>query len=319
MPRDNDQSGAFQRSMGLFKRWTPRSLKPMMTKLGLQRRLMPRFLVLLGMPFLGLLGGFSPSTWAANSGCNQPLYLTLDTGHMGVAPFMAEVLNRQHVKVTFFVANEPTQEGDGTLGSHWQSWWQQRALEGHAFASHTMDHVYWLSDAQKATHPIGVAEVAEEPHFWVKPSAGPQRGQRMLWGAKRYCASIKQANDTIKSITSKAPLPLFRAPGGKTSPALLAASKACGYMHVGWSDAGFLGDELPSDRYPSEMLLKRALAHIKSGDILMAHLGIWSRVDPWATSVLEPLIVGLKDKGFCFKTLDEHPAYASWVAQHTQP
>jgi peptidoglycan/xylan/chitin deacetylase (PgdA/CDA1 family) len=87
---------------------------------------------------------------------------------------------------------------------------------------------------------------------------------------------------------------------------------------VGWSEAGFLGDELPSDRFPSEMLLKRALAKIKSGDVLMAHLGIWSRADPWATSVLEPLIVGLKERGFCFKTLDHHPSFSPWVSKHAQ-
>jgi peptidoglycan/xylan/chitin deacetylase (PgdA/CDA1 family) len=40
-------------------------------------------------------------------------------------------------------------------------------------------------------------------------------------------------------------------------------------------------------------------------------LGIWSRQDPWAPAVLEPLIVGLKAKGFCFATLREHPMYAA--------
>jgi peptidoglycan/xylan/chitin deacetylase (PgdA/CDA1 family) len=47
----------------------------------------------------------------------------------------------------------------------------------------------------------------------------------------------------------------------------------------------------------------------------MAHLGIWSRKDPWAPTVLEPLIMGLKDKSFCFATLREHPAYSAWVAE----
>jgi peptidoglycan/xylan/chitin deacetylase (PgdA/CDA1 family) len=49
---------------------------------------------------------------------------------------------------------------------------------------------------------------------------------------------------------------------------------------------------------------------------LMAHLGIWSRKDPWAPAVLEPLIVGLKERGFCFATLREHPAYKPWIAAH---
>jgi len=110
-------------------------------------------------------------------------------------------------------------------------------------------------------------------------------------------------------------LPLFRAPGGKTSPALLSAAKACGWTHVGWSAAGFLGDELPSDSHPNATLLQKALKNVRSGDILMAHLGIWSRQDPWAPAVLEPLIVGLKAKGFCFATLREHPQYRAVMVQ----
>jgi peptidoglycan/xylan/chitin deacetylase (PgdA/CDA1 family) len=46
---------------------------------------------------------------------------------------------------------------------------------------------------------------------------------------------------------------------------------------------------------------------VKAGDILLAHLGIWSRQDPWAPAVLEPLITGLKARGLCFATLREHP------------
>ena len=258
-----------------------------------------------------LAGNLYSAPLTTQEPCHNPLYLTFDTGHMGVAPYIAEVLNRHNVQVTFFVANELTQEGDGTLGQYWQKWWQQRAQEGHSFASHTLDHVYWLSDETTQTNG------KKEDQFWVKPSAGAMKGQRMLWDAKAYCASILQANDRIKALTSKEPLPLFRAPGGKTSPALLASSKACGYLHVGWSEAGFLGDELPSEKFPSTMLLKKALGNIKRGDILMAHLGIWSRKDPWATSVLEPLIIGLKDRGFCFKTIEHHPSYAAWVSMHT--
>jgi peptidoglycan/xylan/chitin deacetylase (PgdA/CDA1 family) len=56
-------------------------------------------------------------------------------------------------------------------------------------------------------------------------------------------------------------------------------------------------------------LLQKALRDIRPGDILLAHLGIWSRQDPWAPAVLEPLITGLKQRGHCFATLAEHPAY----------
>jgi peptidoglycan/xylan/chitin deacetylase (PgdA/CDA1 family) len=62
-------------------------------------------------------------------------------------------------------------------------------------------------------------------------------------------------------------------------------------------------------------LLDKALKTIRPGDILMAHLGIWSRQDPWAPAVLEPLITGLKARGLCFASLREHPRYQAWVRQ----
>jgi peptidoglycan/xylan/chitin deacetylase (PgdA/CDA1 family) len=97
---------------------------------------------------------------------------------------------------------------------------------------------------------------------------------------------------------------------------LLAAAKGCGYAHVGWADAGFLGDELPSERYSNELLLNKALRTIRRGDILMAHLGIWSRKDPWAPANLEPLITGLKARGFCFDTLRNHPEFKGWITRN---
>jgi len=241
---------------------------------------------------------------AAAATCDKPVYLTIDTGHMEVAPLMADILKRQNVRVTFFAANERTKTGDGSLGETWAPWWKARAAEGHEFASHTWDHAYWRGDLP------GV-----EPRFRIKPTAGPLEGREFTWDAKTYCAEVAHASQRLQDITGKKPLALFRAPGGKTSPKLLAAAKACGYEHVGWSPAGFLGDELPSETSSNDMLLKKALRDIRAGDVLLAHLGIWSRKDPWAPAVLEPLIVGLKEKGFCFETLREHPAYKAWIAQ----
>jgi hypothetical protein len=81
--------------------------------------------------------------------------------------------------------------------------------------------------------------------------------------------------------------------------------KSCGFMHIGWSKAGFLGDELSSEKFSNSTLLANALANLRAGDIAMAHLGIWSRKDPWALGVLEPLIIGLKEKGYCFATIEK--------------
>ncbi len=238
--------------------------------------------------------------------CDKPLYLTLDTGHMDVAQMMADALNKHQVKVTFFVANEKTKDGKESMSFEWgQKFWAQRGTEGHDFASHTWDHVYWRGDAK------GIA-----PAFTVQPSAGALAGRSFTWEPKKYCAQINQARERIEDFTGKKALPIWRAPGGKTSKKLIDMAEECGYKHVGWAPAGFLGDELPDSAASNDALLKRALANIKSGDILMAHLGIWSRKDPWAPAVLEPLIVGLKEKGFCFTTLRHHPDYKAWYASH---
>ena len=268
----------------------------------------------------------------------------MDTGHMEVAPLIADVLKKHDVKVTFFAANERTKAGDGSLGKDWAPWWKARAAEGHEFASHTFDHVYWRGDVagrsdgpprakpallgdgdgppQAKPAPVGGSESnglrsagadVNAMQFRMRPSAGPDEGKDFTWTAKQYCDEITRSNTRLQEITGKMPLPIFRAPGGKTSPALLAAAKACGYEHAGWSPAGFLGDELPSDQYPNAMLLKKALRDIRPGDVLLAHLGIWSRTDAWAPAVLEPLISGLQAQGFCFKTLREHPAYKVWI------
>jgi peptidoglycan/xylan/chitin deacetylase (PgdA/CDA1 family) len=261
------------------------------------------FRVLLVICWMALL---VPSVHAQAT-CQKPLYLTLDTGHMEVAPLVAEVLKRQQVRVTFFAANERTREGDGSLGEYWAPWWRARAAEGHEFASHTLDHVYWRADAKGA-----------EARFLIWPSAGANAGQEQVWDAPQYCKQIQLAADRLAQVTGRKALPLFRAPGGKTSKALLSVAQACGFQHVAWAPAGFLGDELPSDKFSNADLLKKALRDIRSGDILMAHLGIWSRQDPWAPAVLEPLLTGLKARGFCFQTLREHPAYKVWVSAHDQ-
>jgi peptidoglycan/xylan/chitin deacetylase (PgdA/CDA1 family) len=236
--------------------------------------------------------------------CAKPVYLTLDTGHMDVAQAMAETLNKHNVKVTFFVANEKTKDDSTSLSKSWgEKFWAARGKEGHEFASHTWDHPLLLGDAK------GVA-----PAFIVKPTQGALAGRSFIWEPKKYCEQLDLAKERIEFYSGKKALPVFRAPGGRTSPKLLAEAEKCGYKHVGWAPAGFLGDELPSERFSNDALLKKALKDIRSGDILMAHLGIWSRKDPWAPAVLEPLIVGLKEQGFCFNTLRQHPAYKDWIA-----
>jgi peptidoglycan/xylan/chitin deacetylase (PgdA/CDA1 family) len=236
--------------------------------------------------------------------CDGTIFLTFDTGSQSQAQLVADTLRKHHIKATFFMANEKTIYGDYSLDPSWAPFWKGLIADGHAFGTHTFDHVYWQKDL-----PGG--------KFMMKPQFGGESGERLSWTPAQYCSEINRVADRFHQLTGGHIDHFWRAPGGKTSPALLAAGAACGYGHVGWSEAGFSGDELPSEKWPNALLLQRALNGLKDGDIVMAHLGIWSRKDPWAPAVLEPLIEGLEHKGFCFATLREHPDYKRYAVLPT--
>ena len=225
-----------------------------------------------------------------SSSCNKTVYLTFDTGNMSVANAVASILLRQNVKATFFLANEKTNRGDFSLDDSWKSFWQERYLEGHHFGAHTFNHAYYVDDA-----------FAE--NVYLKPQFGPNAGRVLVYKPSDFCIELDKVNSRFKEMTGHSLEPIWRAPGGKTSSRLISISKQCGYSHVSWASAGFLGDELSSREYPNKLLLERASTNLQDGDIAMAHLGIWSRKDVWATAVLEPLITNLKKRGFCFGLL----------------
>jgi peptidoglycan/xylan/chitin deacetylase (PgdA/CDA1 family) len=243
-----------------------------------------------------LAASILPAQAAAPAACKGTVYLTFDTGSQSQAELIATTLRRHDVKATFFLANEKTVRGDWSLDPSWADFWKARVAEGHAFGTHTFDHVYWRADE-------------EHGRMRVKPQFGAHAGQRASWSAQDYCAELRRVDTRFVELTGHHIDPLFRAPGGHTSPNVLAAGARCGYRHVGWSPAGFSGDETSSTAYPNAVLLKRVLNGMRDGDIFMAHMGIWSRRDPWMPANLEPLIAGLQQKGFCFATLREHPAY----------
>jgi len=229
-------------------------------------------------------------TNSSTHSCNKTVYLTFDTGNMSVAQTVADILKRQNIKATFFLANEKTFRGDYALEDSWKSLWQTLVKEGHHFGSHTYDHDYFIKDGPRN-------------EVFIKPQFGPEAGKTMLMSEASVCKDIRKVDQRFVELTGESIQRIWRAPGGKTSPRLISMGNLCGYQHIGWAPAGFLGDELNSDKHPNAMLLEKASRGIQDGDIAMAHLGIWSRKDPWAPAVLESLIVNLKQRGFCFATL----------------
>lgn len=246
---------------------------------------------------LALLAAVAAPPLQAAAACKGTIYLTFDTGSQSQAELIAETLKRHHIQASFFLANEKTVRGDFSLDPSWSAYWKARVAEGHVIGSHTFDHDVLVKDNGTS--------------FQVKPGFGAGAGKLRTLTPAQYCEEIKRVDQRFVELTGKHLDPLWRAPAGRTSPATIAAAKACGYAHVGWAPAGFSGDELSSTTYPNAVLLRKSLRDLRDGDIFVAHMGIWSRQQPWAPANLEPLISGLEQKGFCFATLRDHPDYSS--------
>lgn len=216
------------------------------------------------------------------------LYLTIDTGWGREAEAIAAVLREREVKATLFVADEPDFRGGTTLGPGWATFWRDRAAEGHAFASHTARHWYFTGD-------VGADRVR-----YASRRRG--EGSEVLDGPA-LCAELSRPIGLLKQAAPEAQvLPLWRAPGGRTTPNALRLARACGLRHQGWSGNGFLGDELDSAAHPNSALLAQALRRTRDGEVLIMHWGVRSRREPFGL-VFEDVVSGLQAKGFCFALL----------------
>lgn len=222
----------------------------------------------------------------AGAACSGTVYLTFDTGNMAQAETIARILGQEQVKATFFLANEKTFRDDHALDPAWRDYWQARATEGHTFGNHTFRHVYLKRDLPDN-----------------RLLAAINNGPETKLDERGFCAELKKVDESFHGLTGQHLSGLWRAPGGHVTRNAIRWAANCGYpVHVHWDEAGFIGDELPSEKFPNDKLLKQALERIKPGTVTMMHLGIWSRREPLAP-VLAPLIKGLKARGFCFAPL----------------
>ncbi len=230
----------------------------------------------------------APAAPAPAGGCTGTVFLTIDTGHMEPAEKMADILDRHGVKATFFVANQKTRRGDGSLEPSWAPFWKRLADAGHAFGSHTWRH--WSFQGDTADGRVRYVERGT--------------GKVELLDEKGLCAELRKPEEAFRAMTGRGFDPYWRAPGGKLTERTLRFASQCGFTHVPWTPAGFSGDELPSDRFPSDKLIAAQLRDIKDRDILVWHLGIWSRQDPlWPR--LDGLIGGLQKRGLCFARIPD--------------
>ncbi|MCX7372664.1 MAG: polysaccharide deacetylase family protein [Alphaproteobacteria bacterium] len=233
------------------------------------------------------LAALGLATPAIAQSCRATVYLTIDTGWSREAEQLAEAMRRRGVRATLFIANEQTHRGDRQLEASWAPFWRARAAEGHVFATHTWRHWYFTGDAG----PGRTRYVSR------RNEGGETLEQAGL------CAELARPIEALRAMVPNATvLPLWRAPGGIVTPEARRMAAACGLRHQGWTANGFLGDELPSAAHPNAALLRRNLANIRDGEVLVMHWGVRSRAEPFA-GIFDALLDGLIARGFCFAPL----------------
>jgi len=158
----------------------------------------------------------------AASTCKGALYLTIDTGSMSQADRIAQILNKHQVKATFFLANEKTIHNDYTLDDSWAPYWKARVAEGHKFGSHTWRHGYYRADLASGKVRYVV-------------NGKPEEQDRAA-----VCAELDRVNTRFEQMTGRKLDPIWRAPGGHTTPNVIKYAHSCGYKHISWPEAGFL-------------------------------------------------------------------------------
>jgi peptidoglycan-N-acetylmuramic acid deacetylase len=199
--------------------------------------------------WLSVAGGCSRAAAATPAACDKPVYLTFDTGHMGVAPLVAEVLQRQQVPVTFFLANERTQTRTAaaawtTLGALVEARGRPRAMP---------------SARTPGTTSSGSGRPARR-RLRRRPPGPAGRQAPVLMRRAGYCAELQRPAARFQAMTGQPMLPLFRAPGGKTSPALLAGRQGLRLAARGLGAGRLPGRRTAQRPLPERQLLARRCA-----------------------------------------------------------
>jgi len=222
---------------------------------------------------------------ASAGSCDRPVYLTFDVGNMSAARDVAAVLAHEHIRAAFFLADNPTAEGNRALDPAWGDFWRARVAEGHVFGNHTWSHFYARADEGSRVRVVD------------------RDGNTRQLDQAAFCEELARVDRAFHGLTGRHLDGMWRAPAGRTTQQSIRWAGECGYpVHVGWTAHGYVGDDLPSDRHPNAELLRKTLEQARPGEVLLMHLGVWSRKDPWPPQ-LPALIAGLRERGFCFAQL----------------
>jgi peptidoglycan/xylan/chitin deacetylase (PgdA/CDA1 family) len=240
---------------------------------------MSRFLSPLLPILVCLIVGFTQTTPAAGlepgklytrgSSDQKTIAISFDDGPGPETPRLLEILDRYHVKATFFVLGEAAQTRQNTL--------KDISKRGHEIASHTTSHRNYAQylKSLSASQPAATAE---------------SKATRDL------VADMQETHQTIANITGTPPF-LCRMPHGIDRPWIKTAARKMGYALVNWT----YGADWQPD--PASKLLPGYINAVRPGAILLFHDGGRNRAKSF--ELAEAVIQHAQQEGYSIVTVGE--------------
>lgn len=168
--------------------------------------------------------------------------------------------------------------------------------------SHNVTATFFLTGSGAQNHPQPIRNIVAAGHQIANHSYSHPDFTGLT--AAQMKSELDRTENTIRNITGKTAKPLFRAPFGSTSSAVLTAVGNAGYTHtIHWTI-----DTLDWRGTSASQITSRVMNNIVPGSIILMHTGAGASGTPGA---LPDMIQRLKTQGYSFVTVSQILGLAS--------
>jgi peptidoglycan-N-acetylglucosamine deacetylase len=230
-------------------------------------KIMQKKILLMGVFALATSGFAAQTFYTEGPKTAKRIALTFDDGPGPQTGEYLTLLDKYHVKATFFMLGELVQFR-GAIA-------KDISLRGHEVASHTMVH----------------ANYNKKLKTWIQKLHDTSADHRVAIASakKELMADMAQSRTLIEKATGQK-IKLLRMPHGIDKPWIRDAAKESGFTLVNWT----YGSDWASD--PAEKLIPSYIKAIKPGAIFLLHDGGNKREK--SLQITEALIVAAQKQGY---------------------
>lgn len=192
--------------------------------------------------------------------------LTFDDGPGPNTSKFLDLLDRYHVKATFFMLGDQVKHRPAVA--------KDVVARGHEIGSHTMTHINY----------------AKRYHYRRSQVSGPDADAKAVALTKAdLLADMRQSREVIETVTGRK-LKLLRMPNGIDRPWIKEAARESGFILVNWT---FGGDWTST---PTDQLAKSYVHALRPGTIYLIHDG-WPKSDK-SLAMAEAVLEAARQQGY---------------------